>query len=94
MADERSSRTLGPNEWLVDEMYEQYKANPSSVTPSWQEFFADYGNDKSEVITGREPRGTTASARTPRRRGHPRRERPHRGQHGGQPHRPHGHELP
>ena len=34
---------LGQNAWLVDEMYEQYRANPNSVSASWQEFFADYG---------------------------------------------------
>ena len=42
MADEHSAQALGPNEWLVDEMYEQYRADPSSVSESWQEFFADY----------------------------------------------------
>ncbi len=43
MADApRSFDDLGPNEWLVDEMYEQYRANPTSVGESWQEFFADY----------------------------------------------------
>jgi len=35
-------RWLGPNAWLVDEMYEQYRADPASVSESWQEFFADY----------------------------------------------------
>ncbi|HKY16599.1 MAG TPA: multifunctional oxoglutarate decarboxylase/oxoglutarate dehydrogenase thiamine pyrophosphate-binding subunit/dihydrolipoyllysine-residue succinyltransferase subunit, partial [Microthrixaceae bacterium] len=34
--------TLGPNAWLVDEMYTQYVENPSSVSETWQEFFADY----------------------------------------------------
>jgi 2-oxoglutarate dehydrogenase E1 component len=43
MADApRTFEDLGPNEWLVDEMYEQYRADPSSVSASWQEFFADY----------------------------------------------------
>jgi multifunctional 2-oxoglutarate metabolism enzyme len=32
----------GPNAWLVDDMYEQYLADPESVSPSWREFFADY----------------------------------------------------
>jgi multifunctional 2-oxoglutarate metabolism enzyme len=31
----------GPNDWLVEEMYEQYLENPRSVSESWQEFFAD-----------------------------------------------------
>src|SRR5207302_801729 len=31
-----------PNAWLVDEMYERYRADPASVSESWQDFFADY----------------------------------------------------
>src|SRR2546423_3567340 len=38
-------QTFGPNAWLVDEMYEQYRQDPSSVSESWQEFFADYRKD-------------------------------------------------
>jgi 2-oxoglutarate decarboxylase len=33
---------FGPNAWLVDDMYEEYRSDPSSVSESWQEFFADY----------------------------------------------------
>ncbi|HUI03912.1 MAG TPA: 2-oxo acid dehydrogenase subunit E2, partial [Acidimicrobiales bacterium] len=33
---------FGPNAWLVDDMYAQYRADPSSVSESWREFFADY----------------------------------------------------
>ena len=33
---------LGPNAWLVDDMYDQYRRDPASVSESWQEFFADY----------------------------------------------------
>ena len=33
---------FGPNEWLVDEMYEKYQADPSSVDKAWWDFFADY----------------------------------------------------
>ncbi len=44
MPENRSlkSGAFGPNAWLVDEMYEQYKNDPASVSPSWREFFADY----------------------------------------------------
>jgi multifunctional 2-oxoglutarate metabolism enzyme len=43
VADEPSPPpTVGPNAWLVDEMYEQYLADPQSVSESWQEFFEDY----------------------------------------------------
>ncbi len=33
---------FGVNTWLVDELYEQYLADPDSLSPSWQEFFEDY----------------------------------------------------
>jgi 2-oxoglutarate decarboxylase len=33
---------FGPNEWIVEDMYQQYLADPSSVDPAWHEFFADY----------------------------------------------------
>ncbi|HSV67156.1 MAG TPA: multifunctional oxoglutarate decarboxylase/oxoglutarate dehydrogenase thiamine pyrophosphate-binding subunit/dihydrolipoyllysine-residue succinyltransferase subunit [Mycobacteriales bacterium] len=33
---------FGPNEWLVEEMYQQYLADPSSVDAAWHDFFADY----------------------------------------------------
>jgi 2-oxoglutarate decarboxylase len=42
---------VGPNAWLVDEMYQQYLADESSVSESWQDFFVDYGNDKTAVVT-------------------------------------------
>ena len=34
--------SFGPNEWLVDEIYQQYLADPKSVDPAWWDFFADY----------------------------------------------------
>jgi 2-oxoglutarate dehydrogenase E1 component len=33
---------FGPNEWLVDEIYQQYLADRESVDPAWWDFFADY----------------------------------------------------
>ncbi|MDA3626498.1 multifunctional oxoglutarate decarboxylase/oxoglutarate dehydrogenase thiamine pyrophosphate-binding subunit/dihydrolipoyllysine-residue succinyltransferase subunit [Saccharopolyspora sp. WRP15-2] len=33
---------FGPNEWLIEEMYEQYLQDPTSVDSAWHEFFADY----------------------------------------------------
>lgn len=44
-----SPSTIGPNAWLVDEMYDQFRNDPTSVSPSWQEFFADYRPPGSEV---------------------------------------------
>ena len=34
--------SFGPNAWLVDDMYERFLADPSSVAESWREFFAGY----------------------------------------------------
>ncbi|MGH3682670.1 MAG: 2-oxoglutarate dehydrogenase E1 subunit family protein, partial [Natronosporangium sp.] len=33
---------FGPNEWIVEDMYQRYLADPASVDPAWHEFFADY----------------------------------------------------
>jgi 2-oxoglutarate dehydrogenase E1 component len=33
---------FGTNEWLVEEMYQQFLADPSSVDQAWHDFFADY----------------------------------------------------
>jgi len=33
---------FGPNEWLVEEMYDQFLADPSSVDAAWHEFFSDF----------------------------------------------------
>jgi LacI family transcriptional regulator len=33
---------FGTNEWLVEEMYQQYLADPESVDQAWHDFFADY----------------------------------------------------
>ncbi|CAB5112228.1 MAG: multifunctional oxoglutarate decarboxylase/oxoglutarate dehydrogenase thiamine pyrophosphate-binding subunit/dihydrolipoyllysine-residue succinyltransferase subunit [Actinobacteria bacterium] len=34
-----SAQDFGANDWLVDEMYEQYVADPTSVDPTWVEYF-------------------------------------------------------
>jgi len=36
------SGSFGPNAWLVEDMYDRYRADPAAVGESWQEFFADY----------------------------------------------------
>jgi len=51
VADPRTIRTddpltaigpFGPNEWFVDDLYQQYLADKDSVDAAWWEFFADY----------------------------------------------------
>src|SRR4051794_17930111 len=62
MTDEPGTTTsLGPNEWLVDEMYEQFLADPKSVSASWQEFFADYRRDQHEPAAPASAAPTTAA---------------------------------
>ena len=33
---------FGANEWLVEDMYERYLADPSSVDAAWHDFFDDF----------------------------------------------------
>jgi 2-oxoglutarate dehydrogenase E1 component len=43
MSDEKtSSVSFGPNVWLIDEMFREFKERPESVSESWREFFSDY----------------------------------------------------
>ena len=51
---------FGPNEWLIEEMYERYLQDPTSVDSAWHEFFADY---KSGQATN-ENTATAAAAGT------------------------------
>jgi 2-oxoglutarate decarboxylase len=37
-----AAAAFGPNEWLVEEMYERYLDDPNSVDTAWHDFFADY----------------------------------------------------
>ncbi len=46
--------SFGPNEWLVDEIYQQYLADRNSVDPAWWDFFADY--QPADVTLPRAPR--------------------------------------
>ncbi|HRW38913.1 MAG TPA: 2-oxo acid dehydrogenase subunit E2, partial [Aquihabitans sp.] len=63
MPDTPSTEALGPNAWLVDEMYEQYLADPSSVSESWRDFFADYQRD-ADVVASAPDKSLPATGRT------------------------------
>ncbi|HET9899163.1 MAG TPA: multifunctional oxoglutarate decarboxylase/oxoglutarate dehydrogenase thiamine pyrophosphate-binding subunit/dihydrolipoyllysine-residue succinyltransferase subunit [Streptosporangiaceae bacterium] len=39
---------FGPNEWLVDELYQRYQNDPGSVDRAWWNFFADYRPQPSD----------------------------------------------
>ncbi|WP_045745797.1 MULTISPECIES: multifunctional oxoglutarate decarboxylase/oxoglutarate dehydrogenase thiamine pyrophosphate-binding subunit/dihydrolipoyllysine-residue succinyltransferase subunit [Actinoplanes] len=55
---------FGPNEWIVDEMYQRYLADPTSVDPAWHDFFADYkpAMAKGSIATPDEAKAATATA--------------------------------
>ena len=44
------SGSFGPNAWLIDDLYDQYLRDPSSVSQTWQEFFADYQRAPIPVV--------------------------------------------
>ena len=62
--------SFGPNEWLVDELYEQYQKDKNSVDRAWWDFFRDY--EPGEAAYGR---GTPGHGGRVDANGAPRRER-------------------
>jgi len=60
--DLSTTAALGPNAWLVDEMYEQYLADPTSVSESWRDFFADYRRDVDQAAPA--AKGTSGNGLT------------------------------
>jgi 2-oxoglutarate decarboxylase len=52
---------FGPNEWLVDELYQQYLQDKNSVDKAWWDFFADY-KPLDSVAAG--PNGSTTGPST------------------------------
>jgi 2-oxoglutarate decarboxylase len=70
-AQEPSGSAFGANSWLVEEMYEQYRADPDSVGESWRDFFEDYRSvtaaahpETARPTTGR-PEAATAPGPAP-----------------------------
>jgi multifunctional 2-oxoglutarate metabolism enzyme len=64
---------FGPNEWIVEDMYQRYLADPSSVDPAWHDFFADYrpSSAETDAATGGDA-PTSVVERTPVQAGAPR----------------------
>jgi multifunctional 2-oxoglutarate metabolism enzyme len=56
---------FGPNEWLVDELYQRYLADPSSVDMAWWNFFADYQPPAGSPVTTAEPAAAPAAPAAP-----------------------------
>ncbi|MGW2743314.1 multifunctional oxoglutarate decarboxylase/oxoglutarate dehydrogenase thiamine pyrophosphate-binding subunit/dihydrolipoyllysine-residue succinyltransferase subunit [Streptomyces sp. NPDC001450] len=57
-AGKNPAAAFGPNEWLVDEIYQQYLQDPNSVDRAWWDFFADY---KPGAPAAAAPAGTAAT---------------------------------
>ncbi|MFF6997269.1 multifunctional oxoglutarate decarboxylase/oxoglutarate dehydrogenase thiamine pyrophosphate-binding subunit/dihydrolipoyllysine-residue succinyltransferase subunit [Streptomyces sp. NPDC008313] len=57
-AGKNPAAAFGPNEWLVDEIYQQYLQDPNSVDRAWWDFFADY---KPGGAAAPAPAGTAAA---------------------------------
>ena len=34
-----SGNSVGPNDWYIDMMYENYQDDPASVSADWREYF-------------------------------------------------------
>ncbi|MEP7192846.1 MAG: multifunctional oxoglutarate decarboxylase/oxoglutarate dehydrogenase thiamine pyrophosphate-binding subunit/dihydrolipoyllysine-residue succinyltransferase subunit, partial [Actinomycetota bacterium] len=48
---------FGPNQWLVDELYQQYLQDKNSVDEAWWEFFASYQPTEGANVDGGQPGG-------------------------------------
>ena len=71
-----ASPFLGPNAWLVEEMYEQYRSDPGSVSENWRDFFEDYRSSRPQPVTAAAPaRRARLRPRRPLRPSPPRRRR-------------------
>ncbi|GAA1900970.1 multifunctional oxoglutarate decarboxylase/oxoglutarate dehydrogenase thiamine pyrophosphate-binding subunit/dihydrolipoyllysine-residue succinyltransferase subunit [Streptomyces sodiiphilus] len=53
---------FGANEWLVDEIYQQYLQDPNSVDRAWWDFFADYKPGAASADRQGEQNGAGAAA--------------------------------
>ncbi len=59
---------FGPNEWLVDEMYDRYREDPSSVDEAWQELFKDREKESGSSLdhNGQRPASAAPSSTAPK----------------------------
>ena len=53
---------FGPNEWIVDEIYEQYLADRNSVDPAWWEFFEGYVPSEASPVAAAHHEATAVNA--------------------------------
>jgi multifunctional 2-oxoglutarate metabolism enzyme len=55
---------FGPNEWLVDELYERWQKDPNSVDKAWWDFFRDYQTERGDGSTPAKPPAPVANIAT------------------------------
>ena len=46
-----SASTFGQNQWLVDEMFQQFQEDPQSVDPEWRELFETQGAPNGATLS-------------------------------------------
>ena len=64
-ATDTIAEEFGANDWLIEEMYEQYVSDPTSVDPSWASYFESHNLGAGGNGSG----GTRAAARASACRG-------------------------
>ncbi|MFF4716123.1 multifunctional oxoglutarate decarboxylase/oxoglutarate dehydrogenase thiamine pyrophosphate-binding subunit/dihydrolipoyllysine-residue succinyltransferase subunit [Streptomyces eurythermus] len=66
-AGKNPAAAFGANEWLVDEIYQQYLQDPNSVDRAWWDFFADYkpGAPATPAPAGAAATGAAETTRAP-----------------------------
>ncbi|MGO1974228.1 MAG: multifunctional oxoglutarate decarboxylase/oxoglutarate dehydrogenase thiamine pyrophosphate-binding subunit/dihydrolipoyllysine-residue succinyltransferase subunit [Propionibacteriaceae bacterium] len=50
---------FGANDWLLEEMYARYSADPGSVDPSWAKYFTEHGGPDGQTATTSTSTSTT-----------------------------------
>lgn len=66
-AGKNPAAAFGANEWLVDEIYQQYLQDPNSVDRAWWDFFADYkpGAPQASAPVSNTSTGTAGTTTAP-----------------------------
>jgi 2-oxoglutarate dehydrogenase E1 component len=59
---QNESTEFGANSWLVEEMYEQFRRDPSSVADAWREFFSDYTSSTPRPVIDDAPVAASTAA--------------------------------
>ncbi|MEN2510910.1 multifunctional oxoglutarate decarboxylase/oxoglutarate dehydrogenase thiamine pyrophosphate-binding subunit/dihydrolipoyllysine-residue succinyltransferase subunit [Gordonia polyisoprenivorans] len=62
MSSSTSETDFGQNEWLVEEMYQQYQKDPNSVDPSWHDLLKNYTPNGGDTGASGSSNGTGARA--------------------------------